>query len=73
MDNAGFDVDSSQDRRQGRRQQGRNSTDSIADQRDEIEELKSQNEQIIELLKRISDSLNNGNGRNTGGRRSGRR
>ena len=31
---------------------------SVADSQEGIEELKSQNEQIIELLKRINDSLN---------------
>ncbi len=39
---------------------------SVADRRDDLEELKAQNEQIIELLKRINSSL-------SGGRHGGRR
>jgi len=59
LENAGFD-----DTR-GNRQTG-NSTDSVADRQDDFEKLKSQNEQIIELLKRINQSLS------SGGRGSGR-
>jgi hypothetical protein len=31
---------------------------SVSDQRSEFEEIKAQNEQIIDLLKRINQSLN---------------
>lgn len=65
MKNAGFQMDDS--RNQGRRNTG-HSSESVADRRDDLEEIKSQNEQIIELLKRLNDSLNGGTRRH-GGRR----
>lgn len=67
MENAGFNMNG----QRSNSRSGRAGGESIADQRDDIQELKSQNEQIIELLKRISQSLNAGN--NRPGRRSGRR
>lgn len=47
MQNAGLDANSS----------GMGQQDTVASNRDELEELKSQNEQIIELLKRINRNL----------------
>jgi hypothetical protein len=58
-------------------QQGFDRSGSVADNRDDLEEIKSQNEQIIELLKRISDALNSDQGARGGGsarnRHGGRR
>lgn len=62
MRDAGFRMDGGQDR--GRR------SESVADRRDDLEQIKSQNQQIIELLKRINSSLNGSNGTmRHGGRR----
>lgn len=61
MENAGFQMDDSQ---------GRGNADSVSSRRDDLEEIKSQNEQIIELLKRVNESLNNSDAsRRHGGRR----
>lgn len=63
LDNAGFSGDRAQQGSgQGQagnmgQQQGRDAP-SVADSRDELEQIKSQNQQIIELLKRINESLN---------------
>lgn len=59
MENAGFNMGS--DQRAAPQDQGFDRSGSVADQRDDLQEIKSQNEQIIELLKRISDALNSGN------------
>lgn len=80
MKNAGFQIDDNDQRGNSRNSRsGRNgrssrdpignSTESVSDRRDDLEEIKSQNEQIIELLKRINDSLNGSNTRRHGGRR----
>ncbi len=50
IDHAGLNQDSQRDSKQ-----------SVAVQRSDIEDLKSQNQQIIELLKRINQSLQNNN------------
>jgi hypothetical protein len=80
MKDAGFQVDGNQnDRSRGpnqgrdqgvnREQQGFNSDQgSVASNRDDLEEIKSQNQQIIELLKRISDALNSDQGGVNSGR-----
>lgn len=57
MDNAGLNTNSSQQGQQ--RGRGQN-PEPVSEQRTDLEELKSQNQQIIELLKRINQSLNNG-------------
>ncbi|MFB6245584.1 MAG: hypothetical protein ABEJ03_04535 [Candidatus Nanohaloarchaea archaeon] len=62
MENAGLDVNGGQRRN--------DPSQPVSDQMDDIQELKSQNEQIIELLKRISQSLQNQTGQQRGtGRR----
>lgn len=67
LDNAGLSDSSppqnqrSQNRNGQRAQQG-NSTQSVAEGQDDLEQIKSQNRQIIELLKRINQSLNGSQG-----------
>lgn len=46
---------------------------SVAERSDEFQELKRQNEQIIELLKRINDNLEMSGTGQSGGRHGGRR
>ena len=68
MEEAGFQMNNNQNNRgRGQRQdrapgQNRGQQGSVASNRDDFEEIKSQNQQIIELLKRISDALNSGQG-----------
>ena len=52
MENAGLE--------QNTRSGGQGQTEPVSNQRSDFEELKAQNEQIIELLKRLNQSLNNG-------------
>jgi len=70
LDNAGLSDSSppqnqrSQNRssQRGQRAQQGNSTQSVAEEQDDLEQIKSQNRQIIELLKRINQSLNGSQG-----------
>jgi hypothetical protein len=70
LDNAGLSDSSppqnqrSQTRnaQRGQRAQQGNSTQSVAEGQDDLEQIKSQNRQIIELLKRINQSLNGSQG-----------
>jgi len=87
MENAGFNLNDSPqgDQRNPRGNENRRdqnpgqSTGPVSRQQSDIEEIKSQNEQIIELLKRISDSLQSESRRgnrdrdNRGRRHGGRR
>jgi len=62
MENAGMDFESqgrgrNQSSRRGQRAQQGFSNESVSGQRSDFDELKAQNEQIIELLKRINQSL----------------
>lgn len=73
MEDAGFEVGKNQGggrQDAGRRnRQGSRDSRNVASNRDDLEEIKSQNEQIIDLLKRINRSVGSQGRERHGGRR----